>query len=127
MFPDRMLKLMKDQKITKKKICADLGIGINQIKYWEKNNNYPDADVIQRIAEYLGTTASYLMELVDDSDPIALIDPSKKEPPLLPLVQELGQQLEALAALGGLVDQLTDEQVEELRKYAEFLISKNKS
>jgi hypothetical protein len=43
------------------------------------------------------------------------------------LVEELGQQLEALAVLGGLVDQLTEEQVEELRKYAEFLISKNKN
>jgi transcriptional regulator with XRE-family HTH domain len=127
MFPDRMLKLMKDRKITKKQICSDLGIGINQIKYWEKNNNYPDADVIQKIAEYLGTTTSYLLELVDDPDPMALIDPSKKDPPLLPLVEELGQQLEALAALGGLVDQLTEEQVEELRKYAEFLISKNKN
>lgn len=65
-----------------------MGIGINQIKYWEKNNNHPDADVIQRIAKYLGTTASYLMELVDDPDPIALIDPSKKDPPLLSLAEE---------------------------------------
>lgn len=125
MFPDRMLLLMKEKKITKKQISADLGIGINQIKYWEKNNNYPDADVIRRIADYLGTTASYLLELVDDPDPIALIDPSKKDPPLLPLVEELGQQLEALAALGDLVDQLTEEQVEELRLFAEFLIFKN--
>jgi transcriptional regulator with XRE-family HTH domain len=124
MFPDRMLKLMKDRKITKKQICSDLGIGINQIKYWEKNNNYPDAGVIQKIADYLGTTTSYLLELVDDPDPMALIDPSKKDPPLLPLVEELGQQLEALAALGGLVDQLTEEQVKELTRYAEYLINK---
>ena len=124
MFPDRMLSLMKEKKITKKQISADLGIGINQIKYWEKNNNYPDADVIQRIADYLGTTASYLLELVDDPDPVALIDPSKKYPPLLPVVEEMGQQLEALAVLGGLVDQLTEEQVKELTRYAEYLINK---
>ena len=124
MFPDRMLSLMKEKKITKKQISADLGIGINQIKYWEKNNNYPDADVIQRIADYLGTTASYLLELVDDPDPIALVAPGKKDPPLLSVIEEASQQAEALAALGGLVDQLTEEQVEELRKYAEYLINK---
>ncbi|MBP3667887.1 MAG: helix-turn-helix transcriptional regulator [Clostridia bacterium] len=121
MFPDRMLSLMKEKKITKKQISADLGIGINQIKYWEKNNNYPDADVIQRIADYLGTTASYLLELVDDPDPIALIDPSKKEPP----VQDDSKEA-ALAVLGDLVEGLTEEQVAELRRYAEFLIEKNK-
>ena len=121
MFPDRMLSLMKEKKITKKQISADLGIGINQIKYWEKNNNYPDADVIQRIADYLGTTASYLLELVDDPDPIALIDPSKKEPPVQGDSKEA-----ALAVLGDLVEGLTEEQVSELRRYAEFLIEKNK-
>ena len=127
MFPDRMLSLMKEKKITKKQISADLGIGINQIKYWEKNNNYPDADVIQRIADYLGTTASYLLELVDDPDPIALLDPGKKDPPLLSVIEEASQQAEALAAFGDVLNQLTEEQVEELRKYAEFLISKNKN
>jgi hypothetical protein len=80
-----------------------------------------------KIADYFGVSVSYLLGVVDDPDPVSLIDPSKKDPPLLPLVEELGQQLEALAALGGLVDQLTEEQVEELRKYAEFLISKNKN
>lgn len=113
MFPDRMLSLMKEKKITKKQISADLGIGINQIKYWEKNNNYPDADVIQRIADYLGTTASYLLELIDNPDPVSLVDPSKKEPPMLDAIEAL---------LHG----MTEEELADVRKYAEFLISKNK-
>lgn len=126
MFWDNFVILCNKKGKSPNGACAELGFSKNTATKW-KHGSVPYDTTLKKIADYFGVSVSYLLGAVDDPDPIALIDPSKKDPPLLPLVQELGQQLEALAALGGLVDQLTDEQVEELRKYAEFLISKNKN
>ena len=75
-----MLTLMKEKNITRKQICTDLGIGINQIKYWEKNNNYPSADVLYRLADYLGVSLDTLMEISDTviSTPVPVSDSSKE-------------------------------------------------
>jgi transcriptional regulator with XRE-family HTH domain len=71
---------MKEKNITRKQICTDLGIGINQIKYWEKNNNYPSADVLYRLADYLGVSLDTLMEISDTviSTPVPVSDSSKE-------------------------------------------------
>jgi transcriptional regulator with XRE-family HTH domain len=92
MFPDRMVALMKQKKITKKQICADVGIGINQIKYWETNHNIPDADVVQKIADYLGTNASYLLELGTEHEFLQTFA-QEKDPPK---ISESEEQLLAL-------------------------------
>ena len=62
MFIEKLKSLMKERKITNKQICADVGIGINQIKYWEKNGNTPSGDVLKRLASYFGVTVSDLIE-----------------------------------------------------------------
>lgn len=125
MFWDNFVTLCNQKGKSPNGVCAELGFSANTATKW-KQGSIPRDTTLRKIADYFGVSVSYLVGAIDTPDPIALINPEKKEPPLLPLVQELGQQLEALAALGGLVDQLTDEQVEELRKYAEFLASKNK-
>lgn len=53
---------MKERKITNKQLCSDIEIGINQIKYWEKNGNIPSGDVLKKIAEYFGITVAELIE-----------------------------------------------------------------
>ena len=59
MFVEKMLQLMKEKKITRKQISADLGFGINQIKYWQDHKNTPSADVVAKIADYLGVPVEY--------------------------------------------------------------------
>lgn len=125
MFKENFIRLCNRRGEFPSAVCKNIGISPAAFSQWT-DESVPRKSTLIKIADYFGVSVSYLLGVVDDPDPIALINPEKKEPPLLPLVQELGQQLEALAALGGLVDQLTDEQVEELRKYAEFLASKNK-
>lgn len=126
MFYKRLVALCAEKNTNPTALCDALGFAQSAATRW-KQGSVPRDITLRKIADYFGVSVSYLLGVVDDPDPIALIDPSKKEPPLLPLVRELGQQLEALAALGDLVDQLTEEQVEELRRYAEFMISKNKN
>lgn len=62
MFITILKSLMKERKVTIKKLSSDIGIGINQIKYWEKNGNIPSGDVLKKIAEYFGVTVSALIE-----------------------------------------------------------------
>lgn len=113
MFPERLVSIMKERKITRKQFCADVGIGINQIKYWENNNNTPDGEVLNRISSYLGVTIAYLLEYVDDPYPIALVSPSKKEPPML-------------EKLGELIRDMTQEELEELDRYVDYLVNRKK-
>jgi hypothetical protein len=42
-----------------------------------------------RIADYFGVSVSYLLGVSDDPDPIALVDPSKKEPPMMEWLTKL--------------------------------------
>lgn len=65
MFIERMLLCMKEKKITKKQISTDLGLGINQIKYWQDHQNTPAADVVAAIADYLDVSADYLLGRTD--------------------------------------------------------------
>ena len=61
MFAQKVLDLMKQKKITKKKLSKEIGIGINQLKYWEDNDTTPNADVVARIAKYLNVSINYLI------------------------------------------------------------------
>lgn len=124
MFKENFIRLCNQKGESPSSVCRKVGIAPATFSCWTFES-VPRKATLMRIADYFGVSVSYLIGVVDDPDPIALIDPSKKDPPLLPLVEELGQQLEALAALGDLLDQLTEEQLEELRLFAEFLIFKN--
>lgn len=65
MFPERMLALMKEKKISKKTISEAADFGINQIKYWETHGNVPSGEVLARIAQYLDVSVDYLLEKTD--------------------------------------------------------------
>lgn len=125
MFWNILIALCNEKGISPNFVAKQLGITSGTVTSWKKGAT-PRDTTLRKIADYFGVSVSYLLGVVDDPDPIALIDPTKKDPPLLQLAEEAGRQAEALAALGGLVDQLTDEQLAELRRYAEFLVSKNK-
>ena len=68
MFPERMLALMKEKKISRKTISEAVGFGINQIKYWETHGNVPSGEVLTGIAQYLGVSVDYLLEKTDIRD-----------------------------------------------------------
>ena len=92
--------------------CAELGLSTNTATKW-KQGSVPRDTTLRKIAEYFGVSVSYLLGAVDDPDPVSLVDPSKKEPPMLDAIEALLQDM-------------TEEELADVRKYAEFLISKNK-
>lgn len=107
MFIERMLSLMQEKGITRRKMATDVGIGINQIKYWQDNGNVPNALTIEKIADRLGTTPDYLLGKTD-----------KKEKPT---ADEGDEREELLKLLGRMFTNLSEEQKETVLRYAEFL------
>lgn len=107
MFIERMLSLMQEKGITRRKMATDVGIGINQIKYWQDNGNVPNALTIEKIADRLGTTPDYLLGKTD-----------KKEKPT---ADEGDEREELLKLLGKMFTNLSEEQKETVLRYAEFL------
>ena len=110
MFWDKFVTLCSAKGISPNGVCADLGFSTATATKWKKGAT-PRDTTLMKIAEYFGTTVAYLTGVVDDPDPIALIDPSKKSPPIIEMIDEA-------------MKDLSEEELEDLNKYVEFILSK---
>jgi len=81
MFISILERLMKERSVTQKKLCEDLHIGKNQIKYWRDNCNTPNGETLQKIANYFGVSVDYLLGKTDEPAPAT----EKKTAPAFPL------------------------------------------
>jgi transcriptional regulator with XRE-family HTH domain len=93
-------------------VAKELGISSGAVTNW-KNGAVPQSATLKRIADYFGVSTSYLLGVVDDPDPIALIDPSKKSPPIVEIIDEA-------------MKDLSEEELQDLEKYIDFIRSKRK-
>jgi transcriptional regulator with XRE-family HTH domain len=93
-------------------VAKELGISSGAVTNW-KNGAVPQSATLKRIADYFGVSTSYLLGIVDNPDPIALVDPSKKAPPLIEKIDEA-------------MKDLSEEDLEDLEKYIDFLRSKRR-
>jgi transcriptional regulator with XRE-family HTH domain len=112
MFYEIFKKLCDERGATPTEVALDMGISTSLTSRW-KHGGMPRADTLQNVADHFGVSVSYLLGAVDDPDPIALIDPSKKDPPMLTKLEEIMQDM-------------TAEELEDLERYAEFILSKKK-
>lgn len=110
MFWERFVRLCADHNTKPNPVAKELGISSGAVTNW-KNGAVPQSATLKRIADYFDVSVSYLLGVVDDPDPIALIDPSKKEPPMLERLNEM-------------IQNMNKEELEDLEKFVEFLLSK---
>lgn len=108
MFWNNYTKLCREKGVSPTALTIALGFSNATATRWKKGAT-PNGSTLKKIADHFGITVS------------ELLGETKKEPP----AQDDSKEA-ALAVLGDLVEGLTDEQVDEIRRYAEFLISKNK-
>lgn len=113
MFWERFVQLCAEHNTKPNPVAKELGISSGSVTNW-KNGAVPQSATLKKIADYFGVSTSYLLGLVDDPDPIALIDPSKKEPPML-------------ERLNKVMRDMTEDELADLEKYVEFILSKKKS
>lgn len=112
MFKQRFIRLCNDRGVSPSAACAAIGLSNATFSCWTEKS-VPRRATLQRIADYFGTTVAYLTGVVDDPDPIALVDPSKKAPPIIEKIDE------------AMLD-MSEEELEDLDKYVEFILSRKK-
>lgn len=111
MFWKRFVALCNDKGISPNGVCSELGLSNATATKW-KNGSAPRATTVRKIADYFGVSASYLLGEADDPDPVALVDPSKKEPPILEWLTKL--------------DDMTVDELAEVEQFVDFVLSRKK-
>lgn len=112
MFWEKFVSLCAEKGVSPNSVCAELGLSNATATKW-KNGSIPRNTTLKKVADYFGTTVAYLAGVVDDPDPIALIDPSKKEPPMLERLNEVMRDM-------------TEDELADLEKYVEFILSRKR-
>lgn len=112
MFWKNFVSLCNQKNKTPNGVCAELGLSVATATKWKKGS-VPRDTTLKKVADYFEVSVSYLLGVVDDPDPIALIDPSKKEPPTLERLNEV-------------MKDMTEEELKDLEKYVEFILSRKK-
>lgn len=112
MFYEIFKKLCDERGTNPTAVALDMGISTSLTSRW-KHGGKPRIETLNKIADYFGVSVSYLLGVADDPDPVALIDPSKKAPPIMEKIEEAMQDM-------------TEEELADLEKYVEFILSKKK-
>ena len=107
MFWENFVSLCNQKGISPNGVCADLGMSNATATKW-KNGAIPRATTARKIADYFGISVSSLLGVEDDSVPIV---PNKKTSMTLNRLEKLMQDM-------------TEEELEELERYAEFILFK---
>ena len=66
---DRIIILMKEKGINKRRLALDLGISPGHFADWESGKSKPTADRIVTIAKYFGVSTDYLLGLTENPWP----------------------------------------------------------
>lgn len=102
----KRLKLLRGEK-TQEKVADDLGLSRRAYSSYETGDREPPKDVLIKLADYFGVSVDYLLERSDS--------PNLTIPPVLEGVQ--------VAFHDGL-DGLTQEDINDVAEYIEFLRNK---
>ena len=97
----KIADLLKEQKKTQKELCAHLGLKQQAFTNWKSGDNDSYMKYLPQIAEFFGVSVDYLLGT-----------PSTSERSLLP------------ADLLELLSTLSDKELDEVRNYTRFIISK---
>jgi transcriptional regulator with XRE-family HTH domain len=111
MFYEIFKKLCDERGTNPTAVALDMGISTSLTSRW-KHGGKPRIETLNKIADYFGVSVSYLLGVTDDPDPVALVDPSKKEPPMLEWLTKL--------------DDMTPDELAEVEQFVDFVLSKKK-
>lgn len=110
MFWERFVQLCAERNTKPNPVAKELGISSGAVTNW-KNGAVPQSATLKRIADYFGVSTSYLLGNVQmdlqhfaekEKEPTVTVDPK----------------------LLSLIDSMSEEELADLERYAEFLLSK---
>ena len=64
-FIERLLDLLKEKGIPRKKMLDDLGLANGSFVNWKTRGSIPNAETLSRIADYFEVTSDYLLGKTD--------------------------------------------------------------
>lgn len=101
-FSEKLHELRIANNLSQKKMADALGVAQSSINYWEKGQRDPSIMIVEKIAAYFHVDVDYLLDLTASKEPITLA-----------------------AHFDG--DEYTEDELNEIRQFAEFVKSKRKS
>ncbi len=96
----RLKELRLQHELSQKDIANYLGITVAAYSFYERGNREPNVSILKKLAEYFNVSLGYLMGMEDEPQTIA-------------------------AHFDG--DEYTDEELEQIRQFAEFVKSQRKT
>ena len=120
---DRIKKARKIKGITQNELAIKLGVTQGMIGQYEKNKRNPKIETINKIANALGVSDSYLRGETDN--PETQIINFKHEPGAKILEKIEGYSLTPQEALKLKADRMKDKTAETVGDYADFLIQRD--
>ena len=111
MFQEKFVRLCNIKGVHPTVACTSVGLSSSAFSKWTENT-VPRQATLVRIADYFGVTEDYLRSA--EIDPSAFIVVSK-------------DGLSKMERLMDLMKEMTEEELEDLEKYAAFLIRRNRS
>lgn len=115
----RILTLIQEHGISAHKLEVESKIAISSIQAWKNGKSKPSLDAVSKIADYFNVSTDYLLGKTDDpTPPRSNTDGSSKL-----FIPEKYKDV-AVAFHGG-VDNLTQEDIDDIVRFIEFVKSKS--
>ena len=111
----RLKELREQRGISQTELANFLGVVRSTICQYEKGNRMPDSNILGKLADYFGVTVDYLLGREDDSE--------RDEKPQLHIPDKYK---DVLVAFEGGPDDLTQDDIDDVVKYIEFVRARKK-
>lgn len=130
MFKERFIQLCNQKGVPPTVACMDIGLSNAAFSKWT-DESIPRKATLMKISDYFGVSVSYLQGLSDEPS-VSLSDQviANLSANVQRVVDELDKQKKPVLGLNpklsSLLDQMNADELEDLEKYAEFILSRKK-
>lgn len=112
---ENLRKTRKERNLTMKEVGIAIGVGESTISQYETGKRQPDQQTLLKLADYFGVTVDYLLGRE--------ADPERDEKPPLHIPDKYK---DVLVAFEGGPDDLTQDDIDDVIKYIEFVRARKK-
>lgn len=130
MFKEIFIRLCNEKGVAPTVVCKSVGLSDAAFSKWT-DESVPRKATLMRIADYFGVSTTYLLGLTDEPS-VSLSDQviANLSANVQRVVDELDKQKKPVLGLNpklsSLLDQMNADELEDLEKYAEFILSRKK-
>lgn len=131
MFKEKFIRLCNERGEHPTVVCQKIGVTSSAFSKWT-DESVPRRATLQRIADYFQVSTTYLLGLTDEPS-VVLSDQviANLSANVQRVVDELDKQKKPALGLNpklsSLIDRMSKDELDDLERYAEFILSKKKS